>query len=114
MLFCFFFFFFPDACIRILLKDGERCGKTIVDLFANAKDPDKIVVGIIDQSYEEDLLCLESYCKEMGKFFSWVVMVMVIAGSVCLSAMPLSVIVAYKPSPRCLIGGRIILYAGRC
>lgn len=48
--------------------DGPRCGKTIADLFAKAKDPDKIVVGIIDQSYEEDLYCLEAYCKEMGEF----------------------------------------------
>ena len=52
-----------------MYADGERCGKTIVDLFANAKDPDSIVVGIIDQSFEEDIYCLESYCKEMGKWF---------------------------------------------
>ena len=47
--------------------DGPRCGKTLVDLFAKAKDPDNIVVGIIDQSHEEDTFCLEAYCKEMGK-----------------------------------------------
>jgi Glycosyltransferase (GlcNAc) len=47
--------------------DGARCGKTIVDLFAKAKDPDNIIVGIIDQSTENDLYCLEAYCKEMGK-----------------------------------------------
>jgi hypothetical protein len=58
-------FFFLAVC-----TDGERCGKTVVDLFANAKDPDNIVVGIIDQSYEEDLYCLESYCKEMGECLS--------------------------------------------
>ncbi len=52
----------------LFFTDGERCGKTIVDLFAKAKDPDNIVVGVIDQSYEEDLYCLESYCKEMGTF----------------------------------------------
>lgn len=49
-----------------IFPDGERCGKTIVDLFANAEDPDNVVVGIIDQSYEEDIYCLEAYCKEMG------------------------------------------------
>lgn len=46
--------------------DGERCGKTIVDIFQKAKDPDKIVIGVIDQSSEEDTFCLEAYCKEMG------------------------------------------------
>jgi Glycosyltransferase (GlcNAc) len=48
--------------------DGARCGKTIVDLFAKAKDPDKVIVGIVDQSAENDMFCLEAYCKEMGKF----------------------------------------------
>eukprot|EP00934_Nitzschia_sp_Nitz4_P000931 Nitzschia sp. Nitz4//scaffold82_size85912//42151//44131//NITZ4_005142-RA/size85912-snap-gene-0.140-mRNA-1//-1//CDS//3329558838//931//frame0 len=47
-------------------RDGERCGKTIADLFANAQNPDEIVVGIIDQSYETDTYCLEAYCKAMG------------------------------------------------
>jgi hypothetical protein len=51
----------------LLSVDGQRCAKTLVDIFAKAKDPDKIVVGIVDQSFEEDDLCLESYCKEMGK-----------------------------------------------
>lgn len=53
--------------ISFFSADGQRCAKTLVDLFAKAKDPDKIVVGIVDQSFEEDDLCLESYCKEMGK-----------------------------------------------
>lgn len=43
-----------------------------MDLFAKAKEPDKIVVGIVDQSYEEDLLCLEAYCKEMGEYFIYI------------------------------------------
>lgn len=47
--------------------DGIRCGKTIKDLFDKAKDPDRLVVGIVDQSTEDDLYCLEAYCKEMGK-----------------------------------------------
>lgn len=49
------------------MTDGGRCGKTIVDAFAKAKNPDDIIFGIIDQSYEEDLYCLEAYCKEMGE-----------------------------------------------
>ena len=51
----------------IYTVDGGRCGKTIVDIFAKAKNPDDIVIGLIDQSYEEDTYCLEAYCKEMGK-----------------------------------------------
>lgn len=47
-------------------RDGKRCGETIVDLFSKAKDPDSIIVGIIDQSSEDDSYCLEAYCKELG------------------------------------------------
>ena len=67
--------------------DGERCGKTIVDLFANAKEPDNIVVGIIDQSYEEDIYCLEAYCKQMGKYL--------------LVAYPLDGNKTHSPPPAC-------------
>lgn len=50
-----------------LTKDGKRCGQTLVDLFANAKEPDRIVVGLVEQNYEEnDPFCLESYCKELN------------------------------------------------
>jgi hypothetical protein len=50
-------------------SDGERCGQTLFDLFANAKDPDKVVVGLVEQNYEEadDPYCLEVYCKLHGK-----------------------------------------------
>jgi hypothetical protein len=54
----------------VVVVDGERCGKTLVDLFAKAKDPDKIFVGLVEQAKEEDTFCIESYCKEMGKY-SW-------------------------------------------
>ena len=47
-------------------RDGKRCGETLVDLFSKARDPDNIVVGLIDQSYEDDQYCLEAYCKELG------------------------------------------------
>ncbi|CAJ1966491.1 unnamed protein product [Cylindrotheca closterium] len=47
-------------------RDGERCGKTVMDIFQKAKDPDNIIVGIVDQSYEDDKSCLEVYCKELG------------------------------------------------
>eukprot|EP00529_Nitzschia_sp_RCC80_P023786 CAMPEP_0113522820 /NCGR_PEP_ID=MMETSP0014_2-20120614/45390_1 /TAXON_ID=2857 /ORGANISM="Nitzschia sp." /LENGTH=465 /DNA_ID=CAMNT_0000420897 /DNA_START=119 /DNA_END=1512 /DNA_ORIENTATION=+ /assembly_acc=CAM_ASM_000159 len=46
-------------------RDGDRCGKTLIDLFAKAKEPERIVVGLVEQNYEEnDPYCLESYCKE--------------------------------------------------
>ena len=47
-------------------RDGERCGKTLVEIFTKAKDPSKVIVGIIEQNYEDDVMCIESYCKEMG------------------------------------------------
>ncbi len=47
--------------------DGKRCAQTVADLFAKAKDPDKIVVGLIEQNYEvNDPTCLETYCQEAG------------------------------------------------
>ena len=58
-----------NIALSCVFSDGERCGKTIVDLFQKAKDPDNIVVGIVDQSYEDDKYCLEVYCKELGKCF---------------------------------------------
>jgi hypothetical protein len=51
-----------------LLKDGKRCAKTIVDLFKNAKEPDNIVVGLIEQNKEDDESCLEAYCSEFGEY----------------------------------------------
>eukprot|EP00339_Tiarina_fusa_P005024 CAMPEP_0117014916 /NCGR_PEP_ID=MMETSP0472-20121206/12010_1 /TAXON_ID=693140 ORGANISM="Tiarina fusus, Strain LIS" /NCGR_SAMPLE_ID=MMETSP0472 /ASSEMBLY_ACC=CAM_ASM_000603 /LENGTH=492 /DNA_ID=CAMNT_0004718591 /DNA_START=24 /DNA_END=1499 /DNA_ORIENTATION=- len=45
-------------------RDGERCGTTLVELFA--KEPEKVFVGLVEQAYEEDTFCIEAYCKEMG------------------------------------------------
>jgi hypothetical protein len=47
-------------------QDGKRCGKTIAQLFAKAKDPNKVFIGIIEQNSETDLFCLEAYCQEQG------------------------------------------------
>ncbi|KAG7371982.1 glycosyltransferase GlcNAc [Nitzschia inconspicua] len=45
-------------------RDGTRCAQTLIDLFANAKDPDNIVVGLVEQNYEDgDPFCLELYCQ---------------------------------------------------
>jgi len=51
-------------------RDGERCGKTLKSIFENAKDPDKVIVGLIDESAPEDKYCLEQYCEDNNvKFF---------------------------------------------
>jgi hypothetical protein len=59
--------FLSLIALDIEQKDGKRCGETLVDLFQKAKDPDQIVVGLIDQSFEEDEYCLQAYCHELGK-----------------------------------------------
>ena len=46
--------------------DGKRCAATVQELFQKAKEPDKIVIGLVEQNTEEDLFCLEGYCKEHG------------------------------------------------
>jgi hypothetical protein len=52
----------------VLGTDGKRCGATVAELFANAKDPDKIIVGLIEQNFEsDDPTCLETYCKDVGQ-----------------------------------------------
>jgi hypothetical protein len=44
-------------------RDGQRCGKTIKALFDNAKDPTKVIVGVIEQNkVEEDPECIVTYC----------------------------------------------------
>lgn len=47
--------------------DGERCAATLKSIFENAKNPDKVVVGLIESVAPDDTLCLEAYCKEHGK-----------------------------------------------
>jgi Glycosyltransferase (GlcNAc) len=46
--------------------DGERCGETLRSLFENAVDPNKIVVGLVEQNAPEDKFCLEQYCSHFG------------------------------------------------
>jgi hypothetical protein len=44
--------------------DGERCGDTLQSLFENAKDPDKVIVGLIEQNeplvrvFDSTTLCM--------------------------------------------------------
>lgn len=46
--------------------DGKRCAATIKSIFDNAKDPDKVVIGLIEQNTAEDDFCLSVYCSEFG------------------------------------------------
>lgn len=55
------------ACFCVL--DGERCAQTIKSVFENAKNPDKVIVGLIEEAEPNDILCLEQYCLENGKFW---------------------------------------------
>lgn len=53
--------------LTICVLDGERCGATLKALFENAANPDKIVVGLVEQNEPEDKFCLEVYCQAFGK-----------------------------------------------
>ena len=47
--------------------DGKRCGQTIARLFEKAQNPDKVFIGLVEQAHEDDLLCLEAYCRDLGE-----------------------------------------------
>lgn len=47
-------------------RDGERCGDTLHSIFENAKNPDKVIVGLVEQNAPQDAFCLEQYCKKYG------------------------------------------------
>ena len=48
--------------------DSWRCGHTIKDLFAKAKNRERIYVGIVDQTSGtgNDVGCISSYCVSLG------------------------------------------------
>jgi Glycosyltransferase (GlcNAc) len=50
------------------VTDGERCGETLLSLFENAKNPDKVIVGLVEQNSPNDAFCLEEYCKAFGTY----------------------------------------------
>mmetsp|Transcript_9181 Transcript_9181/g.8941 ORF Transcript_9181/g.8941 Transcript_9181/m.8941 type:complete len:552 (-) Transcript_9181:79-1734(-) len=62
---------FGDGKILVSIpsfRDGQRCGETLLELFKKAKDPDNIVVSLIEQNQEneDDPFCIEVYCKLAG------------------------------------------------
>jgi Glycosyltransferase (GlcNAc) len=57
-----------DSCLHCTAhdSDGERCGATLKDLFENAKNPDKVFVGLVEQNHADDKFCVEEYCASFG------------------------------------------------
>lgn len=51
-------------------RDGKRCAQTLQRLFAAASNPDRVYVGLIEQTDtehpEDDPTCLEEYCALEG------------------------------------------------
>eukprot|EP00584_Thalassiosira_punctigera_P001662 CAMPEP_0172538584 /NCGR_PEP_ID=MMETSP1067-20121228/9951_1 /TAXON_ID=265564 ORGANISM="Thalassiosira punctigera, Strain Tpunct2005C2" /NCGR_SAMPLE_ID=MMETSP1067 /ASSEMBLY_ACC=CAM_ASM_000444 /LENGTH=549 /DNA_ID=CAMNT_0013324105 /DNA_START=250 /DNA_END=1900 /DNA_ORIENTATION=- len=51
-------------------RDGKRCARTLRRLFRSASHPDRIAVGLVEQTDTEhpkaDPTCLEEYCKLEG------------------------------------------------
>lgn len=47
-------------------RDGEQCGKVLMDLFQNAQYPENIVVSVVEQHHEDDTFCVEAFCKAAG------------------------------------------------
>jgi hypothetical protein len=39
--------------LRFDVIDGERCGDTLQSIFENAKDPDKVIIGLVEQNAPE-------------------------------------------------------------
>ncbi|KAL7537933.1 hypothetical protein ACHAWF_005943 [Thalassiosira exigua] len=51
-------------------RDGRRCARTLRRLFASASHPDRVFVGLIEQTDaerpKEDPTCLDEYCALLG------------------------------------------------
>jgi len=47
-------------------RDGKRCAETIRSIFDNAKDPDNVIIGLVEQNDSEDVFCLSAYCDFYG------------------------------------------------
>jgi hypothetical protein len=43
--------FTHTPCLDVV--DGERCGETLQSIFENAKDPDKVIIGLVEQNAPE-------------------------------------------------------------
>lgn len=63
--------------MSLALLDGKRCAETIKSIFDNAKDPDKVIIGVIEQNDPADDFCLSAYCDFYGTL-----------GSMCVLSFP--------------------------
>ncbi|KAG9401885.1 hypothetical protein AC1031_007592 [Aphanomyces cochlioides] len=50
-------------------RDGVRCGYAVWTAFARAANPERIFLGIVDQTQEDDPKCLDEYCRRAKE--SW-------------------------------------------
>ncbi|KAF0717267.1 Aste57867_2394 [Aphanomyces stellatus] len=44
-------------------RDGRRCGYAVWTAFARAAHPDRVFVGVVDQTHGDDPRCVDEYCK---------------------------------------------------
>ncbi|KAF0718056.1 Aste57867_1934 [Aphanomyces stellatus] len=44
-------------------RDGPRCGFTLFTIFTRAKHPHRIKIGLVDQTQDDDAICVDEYCK---------------------------------------------------
>ncbi|KAF0748294.1 hypothetical protein AaE_007389, partial [Aphanomyces astaci] len=44
-------------------RDIRRCGFTLFTAFSRAKHPERVTIGVVDQTQDDDTTCLEEYCK---------------------------------------------------
>lgn len=45
----------------VSFRDGARCGRTLHGLFANASNPNRVYVAILQQHAPEDVSCVDAY-----------------------------------------------------
>ncbi|CAK4623630.1 hypothetical protein LEN26_020171 [Aphanomyces euteiches] len=50
-------------------RDGVRCGFAVWTAFARATDPNRVSIGVVDQTTGDDPKCLDEYCKHAKE--SW-------------------------------------------
>ncbi|RHY83424.1 hypothetical protein DYB31_012159 [Aphanomyces astaci] len=44
-------------------RDIRRCGFTLFTAFSRAKHPERVTIGVVDQTQDDDTTCLDEYCK---------------------------------------------------
>ncbi|KAF0717688.1 Aste57867_2158 [Aphanomyces stellatus] len=44
-------------------RDGPRCGFSLFTAFSRATYPERVHIGIVDQTQDDDAICVDEYCK---------------------------------------------------